>query len=260
MMYDLDLVVPMFRPQAGWNQIMAQRLEAFLSHLPEVKVQLILVNDGTPSYVSPDDFACLEALCAVRYESYPENQGKGYAVRHGATCSTAPFMMFTDVDFPYEAEDMAMMYQYLVDNEPDVIVGTRANTYYEVAPTFRTWVSKSLKGMIKLLMRLPISDSQGGLKAFSPYGRAVLVNTTVNRYLFDLELVKMAAHQANLQLDTLPVHLRKEIEFTSLSPALLLREGLNFLQVMFKPVKPIHKPEWVKTAKVASGSPTPENR
>ena len=74
----------------------------------------------------------------------------------------------------------------------DVAVGVREEAYYAQIPPARRWVSRLLRRLIRHVLRLPVDDTQCGLKGFNETGRHLFLRTT-KRYLFDLEMLFMAA-------------------------------------------------------------------
>ena len=61
-----------------------------------------------------------------------------------------------------------------------------------------------------MLLRIPTDDTQCGLKGFNQVGREVFLSTTIQRYLFDLEFIFLAA-QKNLRIATEEVQLRPDV-------------------------------------------------
>ena len=85
--------------------------------------------------------------------------------------------------------------------------------------------------MNKILFKLSIGDTQGGLKAMNSVGRKVVLETTIDRYLFDLETVKSASRKS-LRIIGLNVRLQQNIELPGLGLKTLLQESRNFLTLI----------------------------
>ena len=123
----------------------------------------------------------------------------------------------------------------------DVAAGRRASTYYEKVPTVRVWISKCLKWMIKNLLRIPITDTQCGLKGFNQKGKAIFLSTEIDRYLFDLEFIFLTAQQKDIQLTPVDVTLKPNIIFSTMNFKILWQEGRSFLKILLKSYLRIRK-------------------
>jgi len=230
---DLDIILPCFNPTDTWEQKVRQAYHKIGQLLPEKRIRLILVNDGSTANFHDDALTYLRReIPCLEIVSYPENRGKGYAVRAGAQQAEAPWVLFTDIDFPYEEEDLVAIYRELCKGQADIVVGTRRKNYYRKAPLHRAAISYILRNMTKVVLGLPISDSQGGLKGFSPKGLEVLKQTEIDRYLFDLELIKRASKDKQLRIVPLEVSLKPGIQFASVGSRILYQEFSNFLKVL----------------------------
>lgn len=229
----LDLVVPCYNPTEGWHLLLCERFEEVQQTL-DVDVRLILINDGSTRGVDAAHIQYLESrIDNMLIINEEDNRGKGHAVRLGMKHASADTYAFTDVDFPYETECLAQMYHAIQECSGDIIIGHRTADYYRQIPVSRRLLSRTLKYMMKTLMRLPVQDTQSGLKFFNETGRDQLLLTTVDRYLFDLELIK-SAHKSGLSICSIPVELRPGIVMPSISIRLLLHELGTFLSLMLR--------------------------
>jgi glycosyltransferase involved in cell wall biosynthesis len=230
----VDLILPCFNPLPGWSDNLLQSFQRLQSLAPDFQFRIILVNDGSVRHVEEAHFAQLaKKLPAFIPLSYAENRGKGHAIRRGAALADAPYVVFTDIDFPYQEEDLIAMVQKLAQESADIVVGVRAGNYYHNAPPWRVLISKTLKLMIRSLLQVKITDSQGGLKGFSQQGLELLRSTQIDRYLFDLELIKLASRRNDIKMLPLVVHLKPQVVFAPVGLAILRREFRNFLKVLW---------------------------
>ena len=228
------LVLPCYNPPTGWAaNIVASlgRLRALLP--PATSVHLYLVNDGTAS-VREEDLALLRAqVPQFTYLAYPENHGKGYALRTGVQRVQEELCLFTDIDFPYEEASVAAVLEGLRLGTGDVVVGVRDEAYYAHVPQGRVFISKVLRRINRLLLGLAVSDTQCGLKGFNRRGREVFLHGQIDRYLFDLEFIFLASRPgAGLRVVPVPVRLKPGIVFSRMSPRILLAESGSFLKIL----------------------------
>ncbi len=231
---NLDIILPCYNPIPNWAENIAACYGKLVQLAPDCTFRLIVVNDGSLRNVENKDVALLKsAIPNFEWVSYAENRGKGYAIRQGAALATAEHIVFTDIDFPYLEEDLLSMCEELKSKKSDLVLGIRTGNYYEKAPLYRVVISKILKIFIRFLLQTKVSDSQGGLKGFSQKGLAILKSTTIDRYLFDLELLKKASHEPGLEISSIPVTLKPHVVFAPIGLGILRREFINFLKILW---------------------------
>lgn len=230
----LHLILPCFNPIKDWEIRVCQHIESLQLVLNDVSIEPIIINDGSVTGVEKKHVDYIKKkIPAIQMIEYTENQGKGFAVREGFKLATAEFIIFTDIDFPYIEVDFVRLFRKLQNEEVDILVGIRQADYYQQTPVYRAVISKLLKFFIGRFLQVKITDTQGGLKGFSQKGRHILLKTTVNRYLFDLEIIKIASHTKGIKMEGMPVELRKDVQFASLSWVILKREFLNLVKIYF---------------------------
>lgn len=230
----LQVVVPCYNPQAGWEQVLAAKFAEFKKALAGLvdEVGLIVVNDGSARQVNPENFERLKALApGTRVVSYAENRGKGYALRQGVAAADAGLILVTDIDFPYTIDSMRRVVEVL-HVHGGIAAGNRDTGYYAHVPLFRRLLSQMLRWLLRNVLRQPIDDSQCGLKAFDRAGKAVFLETTIDRFLFDLEFLMLA--NGRVPVNPVPVELRPGVVFSSVGGKILATEGWNFLRLFLR--------------------------
>lgn len=229
----LSLILPCFNPPEGWEKNVVSVFKLLQSQLPEIDLRLTIVNDGSQKNVTPETNDFLKAeIPGLIFNSYTVNKGKGYALRTGVNLSVADFYLFTDIDFPYRPESMVEVISLLCTRQYDIVAGIKSEGYYNQTPFLRKQVSLLLRAMTRLLLQLPVSDTQCGLKGFNEKGKALFMQTTIERYLFDLEFLWLAGKNKSLRTFFQPVLLRDNIRFSSINPVMLAGEGYSFLKIV----------------------------
>lgn len=194
--------------------------------------RLVVVNDGSARNATELNFNRLrEILPDVQIVSYSENRGKGYALRQGVAAGQADFYLVTDTDFPYTIDSMCRVVKTL-QLQGGIAAGNRDTAYYEQVPPFRRWLSRALRWLLRNVLRQPIGDSQCGLKAFDQQGRAVFLETTIDRFLFDLEFLMLANER--VKIIPVSVQLRGGVVFSKVGWRILATEGRNFLWLLWR--------------------------
>ena len=231
----LDLVLPCFNPVEGWEQVVLSALQGLRAKLPEVQIHVILVNDGSTKGIEAEQIDRLRNACPnLLYIINPENRGKGYTLRRGIEKSQNEICIFTDIDFPYTLESLTALYDRLASQELDIAIGIKDAGYYRHLSSFRVFVSKGLRFLARNLLQISITDTQCGLKGFNAQGRKIFLETTIDRYLCDLEFIYLADRHKEIKMRSLPVHLKEGVEFSTVNLRILFLEGLNFMKIWWK--------------------------
>ena len=137
--------------------------------------------------------------------AFPENRGKGAAVRAGVAASTGETVLYMDADLATDITDLDEFLKVLADY--DVVVGSRAVPGATVHNTtrLRTVMGRTFNRMMRMLTRLEVHDSQCGYKAFrGDAGRLVFSLSTVDGFAFDPEVL-MIARALGLTIAEVPV-------------------------------------------------------
>ena len=98
------MVLPCYNPPSDWEKVVAQSVQS-IEKSGQIAIALIVVNDGSTKNVSDRSITYLKTeLADFTYISYPQNRGKGYALRQGVSKVTTDLIIYTDIDFPYTEE------------------------------------------------------------------------------------------------------------------------------------------------------------
>lgn len=230
----LHVIIPCYNPPAGWEQALALKFADFQAAAAALadEIGLVVVNDGSVRNAAVANFERLKALVpAVQVVSYSENRGKGYALRQGVRASDATLILVTDADFPYTIPSMCRVVEALRAGG-GIAAGNRDTAYYAKVPAFRRALSKALRWLLRNVLRQPIDDSQCGLKGFDATGRKIFLETTIDRFLFDLEFLMLA--NGRVPVKPVPVELREGVVFSQVGWKVLATEGRNFLTLFLK--------------------------
>ena len=193
---------------------------------------MLLVNDGSNRNLTNEINQLQGSYPIILFENL-ENLGKGYSIRSAASASSADYIIFTDVDFPYTTDSLVKLFHTLDKDRCHVALGIRDKNYYMEIPNSRKRISKTLKVLNKKLMNLITSDTQCGLKGMTQTGKKVLMLTKQNRYLIDLEFIKLLSKRNDLGTELITVQLREGVTFSKVPAKKILNEGIAYFKVLF---------------------------
>ena len=230
----VSLVLPCYNPPPGWEQVIHRNYNLLSNHLPE-KVELVLVLDGVSANVTDGNLQFLkDHISQLTIVSYAKNRGKGYAIRQGVAKVTGDIIIYTDVDFPYTADSVRAIYERLKEDECDVAIGVKDAAYYTHVPLVRRLISRWLRVVVRTFLSMPITDTQCGLKGFKRNVAPLFLQTTIDRYLFDLEFVRNCYKSKKYRVLAVPVSLNENVHFRNMNFRILLPEMLNFARLLFR--------------------------
>jgi len=233
----VSLVLPCYNPPPGWEKTVFSSFGAFRSRLG-IPVELVVVMDGASNSVTKESTQFLEKnITGLRLITYAENKGKGYAIRQGVTNANGDIIIYTDIDFPYTTDSMVEIFQALNSRNTDIAVGVKNEQYYHHVPFLRRLISKYLRALIRIFLSMPITDTQCGLKGFTKNVSPLFLQTTINRYLFDLEFIRNCFRSKKYRVKAIPVTLNENIHFRSMNYRILLSESVNFIRLLFRKPK-----------------------
>lgn len=227
------IVLPCYNPPENWASNVIEQYSLLSANI-NTPLSVVVVNDGSSAGVHTEDIERLKCeIPHFKYITYTDNKGKGYALRKGVEACNTDIVIYTDVDFPYTIKSILKVYKELLSDKYDLAIGIKNESYYSHVPATRRIISKWLRSMIKMLVNIPVSDTQCGLKGFNDKGKALFLNTTINRYLFDLEFIK-SAYKKGLRCKSIEIELKDHISFTHMNYKVLVPEMINFMKISFK--------------------------
>lgn len=215
----------------------AAKLSAYMDENFE-DYEIIFSDDGSKD--GSADIVRSLSLPNVRVIGYPDNRGKGSAVREAMLASEGDAVMFTDSDLAYGTDVIKKVADAFVENpECDLVIGSRNldKDGYDGYTLVRRVASKCYIGVLKLIGGLKITDSQCGCKAFSgKAAKRVFSNCTVNRFAFDFEAI-LIAEKCGYKIKEIPVKVINHGD----SKVNVLRDSFKMIRDILKMKKRIKK-------------------
>lgn len=226
----VSVVLPLYQPKQNWAKQFAENIDR-LNKMATVCFNYIIVHDGPVTRELLDEVELLKACFQnISFQYYGQNRGKGYALRYGVRKTQTPFTIVMDFDFPYSDENIAQIIEGLQQGY-DVVTGKRDTDYFKKAPLKRKIISKAFSFFNEVFFDLPENDTQSGLKGFNEKGKAVFLQTTIDRFLVDTEFL-IRATKKSLSIKVIMVHLRPHVSFTNFGLKVLHTELGNLFSLI----------------------------
>jgi glycosyltransferase involved in cell wall biosynthesis len=189
----LSVVMPCFRlaGRAGANVEAVRRLLD-----GQVRFEIVAVDDGSGDGTGAE----LRQAAAAHPETVRPvwlavNGGKGAALREGLHHSRGSHILLLDGDLDLDPAMLPAFFDVMLRRVADIVVGSKRHPDSDIDYPFRRRVASAVYyGLVKLLVGLPVTDSQTGMKLFR---REALQwsfdRMLVKRFAFDVELLAIAS-------------------------------------------------------------------
>lgn len=188
----ISVIVPAFNEE----QHITDNVKEIIKVLDEAAddYEIIIVDDGSRDETYENALAACSHLFHVQVVKSDSNLGKGNALKYGFQFVDGDLVAFLDADLDLPPIQILTLFNFLVENEADIAIGSKRhpNSMLEY-PSTRKLMSNAYFYMIKILFRLPIRDTQTGIKLFKhEVLQDVFPRMFVRKYAFDLELLAIA--------------------------------------------------------------------
>jgi dolichol-phosphate mannosyltransferase len=196
----------------------------------ELHYEIVVVDDGSLDKTFAKATKYSKKNGHVKVVSYPENVGKGFAIKTGFRQSRGDVVVFADSDMEIDLHTISR-YINALDNGDIVIASKWHPDSIVEMPLTRKIMSHSFNVLVRLLTGVPLKDTQVGLKAIK---KSAFVNIfprlAVKRYAFDVELLTVAKLYG-LKIIELPTEIRIEKSFNLKE---LLRMFIDLLGISYR--------------------------
>ena len=180
----------------------------------DLEYEIIIVDDGSTDDTPLAIEQVTRELSNVSAVMLRENQGKGNALRRGFLKSEKGLVCFLDADLDLHPSHVIDLLKEMDRTGADIVIGSKQHPDSKLNyPWHRKLYSKIYYLLVLTLFRLPVKDTQTGIKMFR---REVLTRSfprlVCKRYALDLELLTVA-HRLNYSISETPITLTFQKEF-----------------------------------------------
>jgi len=211
----LSLVIPVYNERATLKEIV-KRIVAL-----DVDKELVLVDDcstdgsremlielrqqGLPRWLPAS--SPLRASNDVTVILQDRNQGKGAALRAGFAAATGDIVLIQDADLEYDPRDIPQLIQPIIDNEADVVFGSRfIGASHRVLYFWHMVVNRWITLLSNMFNDLNLTDIEICYKAFrADVAKAIRIEE--DRFGVEPELTAKVA-KMRLRIYEVPVSYR----------------------------------------------------
>lgn len=206
----LSAIIPVYNQERKISILLAKVKEVLNS--TSLNYELVIVNDGSCDNT-------LEVLqkeekldSHVRVISYPQNKGKGYAIKTGVMQTHGNVVLFVDGDLDISP---GLIIKYVKELENcDLVIASKRHPLSKVnAPISRKVLSRIFNLVVRIATGIKLKDTQSGLKAGNGDVLRTIFNVMlITRYAFDVELLAIAT-ALNLSIKEMPIEITLDRRF-----------------------------------------------
>lgn len=171
--------------------------------------EVIVVDDGSADGTADVAAALQDQYTPVlRSLRLSMNSGKGAAFLSGAAAARGDYIALLDADLDIHPSQIRTLLGVSEETHADFVVGSKWHPASKVDyPPFRRLVSRAYWMLTQALFRLPVRDTQTGVKLMrKTAANHVLPKLLCKRFAFDLELCA-AAKRSGCRIEEAPVTL-----------------------------------------------------
>jgi glycosyltransferase involved in cell wall biosynthesis len=227
------------RRQSGWRQELslkliiqvpcyneAETLGIALSALPRSvpgfdQVEWLIIDDG-----STDETVKVALANGVDHVvSHTRNQGLARGFMNGLQACLergADVIVNTDADNQYNADDIPLLTQPIVEGKADIVIGARPIQAIEHFSPVKKFLQKLGSWVVRVASKTDIPDAPSGFRAISAAAARRLV--VFSDYTYTLETI-IQAGQKNMAITSVPIRVNGDLR-----PSRLVKSISSYIQ------------------------------
>ena len=153
--------------------------------------EVIVINDG-----SIDSTKAIAEQAGALVIDNIVNRGLGETMRHGykeALNHGAGIIVQLDADGQYLAKEIPLLINPIIDNEADLVLGSRLENIQYKMPILKTIGNKTFSSVLRILTNSDVADGQTGFRAM----RREVLETALpsNKYTYTQEMIIKTAKE-----------------------------------------------------------------
>ena len=221
----------------------AETLPVTLADLPRAvpgfdQVEWLIINDGSKD--ATEEVAKEHGVDHI--VSFSRNRGLAHGFMAGLDACVklgADVIVNTDADNQYNAQDIPLLVQPVLDKKADLVIGERPISKIKHFPLIKKLLQKLGSWVVRVASRTDIPDAPSGFRAISR--DAALRLNVFNDYTYTLETI-IQAGQKNMAVVSVPIRVNEDLRpsrlFKSI-PSYIRKSSIIIVRifVVYKPFR-----------------------
>jgi len=221
-MRQLDIVIPVYNESLDLVQRTISEIRDACSSKPNLKFQIIIVNDGSDADFGLSELASSKNITFLQHD---KNQGYGQALKTGILAGSAPSIAILDADGTYPASDLPKLIEH-IDNH-DMVLGVRTGEVREI-PLLRRFPKLMLNKFASYMAGKEIVDLNTGMRVFSRRLAFYLWGLYPSGFSFTSTLT-MGATLGGFRVKEVPINYFKRAGSSSIHP---IKDTIRFFRLV----------------------------
>ena len=168
-----------------------ETIEKVITETQSYVDEVIVINDG-----SIDSTKAIAERAGALVIDNIVNRGLGETMRHGykeALNHGAGIIVQLDADGQYLAKEIPLLINPIIDNEADLVLGSRLENIQYKMPILKTIGNKTFSSVLRILTNSDVADGQTGFRAM----RREVLETALpsNKYTYTQEMIIKTAKE-----------------------------------------------------------------
>lgn len=172
-----------------------------IADVKEYSTDIIVVNDGS----TDDTKNILASIENIKVIDYPNNKGKGYALKLGLQKAYEwgyRYAITIDSDGQHYADDIPAFLDKIEEKPDSLLIGAR-NLAADNMPSRNTFANKFSNFWYKVETGKTLSDTQSGYRLY-PLEKLQNIHFITRRYEFEVEIIVRAAWRG-VNVENIPI-------------------------------------------------------
>lgn len=226
----LTLVIPAYNEE---NSLRIY-LHDLVSECKKLNYFIIIVNDGSTDGTGTilSKYEGIEDVVIIKHKV---NKGYGAALKTGISSTNTNYVVTFDADGQHKLKDVTNLYNFILETDGDLVIGRRNKG----SSLFKRLGKRFIRSFAKLLMPLPISDLNSGMKIYKTSAAKGYLRYCPDTMAFSDIITLLFIYYKNLVLEIdIDIHERKydQSKINIKTAFVTINEILNIV-MMFNPIR-----------------------
>ncbi len=228
------MVVPAYKQEKTIRRDLLNIEKVLKIGLKGVSFEIICVVDGIVDKTLKETQKIKSRKIKILF--YPENKGKGFAVRYGMQKAKGDLISFLDAGRDISPKGVMMLLSHMEWYNADIIVGSKRHPVSRVNyPFLRHILSIGYHFGVKFLFGLPLTDTQSGIKIFKrKVIQKILPRLLIDTYAMDIEMLLVAKHLGFKRIYEAPIEVTFSKSATRVKWNTSLKMAWDTLKVFYR--------------------------
>ena len=196
--YSVSIIIPAYNEEKR----IKSTLESMRKYIDDSgnrwqSVEILVVADGcTDGTEKLAEKVKHDFLPELKLVAYPDNMGKGFAVRSGVEASAGDIVLFADADGATPIYELDRLSVPIIDGGAEMVIASRRTDDANIVkkqPPHRKFLGNCFSLAVRTILGIPFLDTQCGFKVFKgDAARDIFKESECSGFAIDIELIYIA--------------------------------------------------------------------